>query len=126
MRGKNLWWMGNAVFLMVAVLPLGCQEQQRVAPSELAGPATGEDRVSHPSAVPAGQQSEPGQPTLQRRNPRYRLCKGDVLDLNFRFTPEFNQSVTVQPDVYITLRGLGDLHVEGKAVPKRLSKGFGG
>jgi polysaccharide export outer membrane protein len=58
-------------------------------------------------------------PSLQRRNPRYQLCKSDVFDLDFPFTPEFNQTaVTVQPDGYVTLRGVGDLHVEGLTVPE--------
>lgn len=110
MKGKCVWWMGNAVFLMVAVSPVVCQDQPRVASPESAGPTT--------ATMPADQQSEPGQPRLQRRNPRYRLCNGDVLDLNFPFTPEFNQTVTVQPDGYISLHGLGDLHVEGKTLPE--------
>jgi polysaccharide export outer membrane protein len=45
------------------------------------------------------------------------LVKDDVLQLNFALTPEFNQSVTVQPDGFITLLGVGDLHVEGQTVP---------
>lgn len=56
--------------------------------------------------------------SLQRRNPRYQLSEGDVLDLNFPFTPGFNQTVTVLPDGYIGLRGIGSLHVEGDTVPK--------
>src|ERR1700739_1115125 len=47
------------------------------------------------------------------RYPRYMLGADDVLDITFEFTPEFNQTVTVQPDGYITLRGAGDLHVGG-------------
>lgn len=58
-------------------------------------------------------------PSLQRRNPRYQLCKGDAFDLDFPFTPEFDQqTVTVQPDGYVTLKGVGDLHVEGLTVPE--------
>ena len=57
-------------------------------------------------------------PILQQRFPRYRLRAGDVLDLNFPFTPEFNQTVTVQPDGYISLRGGGDLHIQDKTVPE--------
>src|SRR5437588_8901159 len=53
-------------------------------------------------------------PTLQERYPRYRLRAGDVLDLNFPFTPEFNQTITVQPDGYITLRALGEMRVQDK------------
>jgi polysaccharide export outer membrane protein len=39
-----------------------------------------------------------------------------VLQLNFALTPEFNQTVTIQPDGFITLLGVGDLHVEGQTV----------
>jgi polysaccharide biosynthesis/export protein len=52
------------------------------------------------------------------RYPRYQLRADDVLDISFEFTPEFNQTVTVQPDGYVTLRGLGDVHVAGLTVPK--------
>jgi polysaccharide export outer membrane protein len=57
-------------------------------------------------------------PALQERNPMYLLCKGDVIERNFPFTPEFNQSLTVQPDGYVTLLGVGDIHVEGESVPQ--------
>jgi len=56
-------------------------------------------------------------PELHRRNPRYQLCKDDVLQLSFALTPDLNQTVTVQPDGYITLQGAGDLHVEGQTIP---------
>jgi len=51
------------------------------------------------------------------RYPRYELRADDILDITFEFTPEFNQTVTVQPDGFITLRGVGDLHVGGRPVP---------
>ena len=35
---------------------------------------------------------------------RYTLHPGDVLDIQYRYTPEFNQTVTVQPDGFISLR----------------------
>src|SRR5256884_6919943 len=44
---------------------------------------------------------------------RYRLEPGDVLEVQFRYSPEFNQTVTVQPDGYITLEIGGDLKVAG-------------
>jgi polysaccharide biosynthesis/export protein len=52
--------------------------------------------------------------TLQTRNPRYRLRWGDTLEIKFPLTPEFDQTVTIQPDGYISLLQLSDLHVEGK------------
>jgi polysaccharide biosynthesis/export protein len=43
--------------------------------------------------------------------PRYTLHPGDVLDLQYRYTPEFNQTVTITPDGYITLSLIGEVHV---------------
>ncbi len=58
------------------------------------------------------------EPVLQTHDPRYELRIGDTFDIGFRLTPEFNQTVTVQPDGYINLRDLPDLHVAGKTTPE--------
>src|SRR5947199_9976970 len=47
---------------------------------------------------------------------RHRLHPGDVLEIQYRYSPEFNQTVTVQPDGYITLEVGGDLKVAGMTV----------
>lgn len=57
-------------------------------------------------------------PQFGQREPRYLLRPGDVFDLQFEFSPEYNQSVTVQPDGFVMLRGAGDMHVAGKTVPE--------
>src|SRR5450759_3845411 len=41
------------------------------------------------------------------RHPLYRLSKSDTVDVNFTFSPEFNQALTVQPDGFVALRGAG-------------------
>jgi len=66
----------------------------------------------------AGNPQQTSQPVLQHRDPRYELCKGDIFELAFPFTPDFNQTVSVNPDGFITLAGLGDLRVAGKTVPE--------
>jgi len=38
--------------------------------------------------------------------------------LVFEYTPEFNQTVTVQPDGYVSLRNVGDIYVVGQTVPE--------
>lgn len=55
---------------------------------------------------------------FQERRPRYKLQAGDAFDIAFELNPEFNQTVTVQPDGYITLRGIGDVPVKGLTVPE--------
>ena len=55
-----------------------------------------------------GRADEKGNPALRgERRPFYRLHKSDVLDVDFIFSPEFNQTVSVQPDGYIGLKGVG-------------------
>ena len=67
------------------------------------------------SAAPTSTDTSPG---LHERNPRYRLRKGDTFDLDFALSPEFNQTIAVQPDGYVTLKGIGSIFVEGQTVPE--------
>jgi polysaccharide biosynthesis/export protein len=62
--------------------------------------------------------SSPPGPALQRRGERYHIVNGDVIDLQFQFTPDFNQTLTVEPDGYVVLKEVGDIHVEGETVPE--------
>ena len=57
-------------------------------------------------------------PQLAQRNPRYRINRSDILNLTFPLSPEFNQTVTVQPDGYITLQGAGSICILGMTVPE--------
>lgn len=58
-------------------------------------------------------------PQFQERDARYRIVPGDVFDVNFDLTPEFNQQlVAVQPDGFVTLRGVGDVKVAGLTTPQ--------
>lgn len=57
-------------------------------------------------------------PGLHQRNPRYQLRKGDTFDLDFELSPEFNQTVAVQPDGYVTLKGIGSIYIEGQTIPE--------
>jgi polysaccharide export outer membrane protein len=46
------------------------------------------------------------------RNPEYILQRGDVLDIRYRYTPEFDQLVTIGPDQRATL-SLGTILTSG-------------
>jgi len=91
------------------------QSQSNEAATQQADPveqalAHGVDHVDPAEAAPA--------PALDRRNSRYHIASEDVVELQFPSTPEFNQTVTVQPDGYITLKEIGDVQVEGDTVPE--------
>lgn len=54
-----------------------------------------------------GQADGTGNPTLGGRRPLYRLNRSDVVTLSFTLSPEFEQTLTIQPDGYIMLRDAG-------------------
>jgi polysaccharide export outer membrane protein len=65
-------------------------------------------------------QASSAQPQLQQRYPRYAIQRQDVLLLTFPLTPEFNQTVTVQPDGYVNLQNAESMHVQGLTVPEMI------
>jgi polysaccharide export outer membrane protein len=52
------------------------------------------------------------------RRPLYRIRKSDVVEIDFTFSPQFAQTVTVQPDGFIPLKGAELLYVEGETAPE--------
>jgi polysaccharide biosynthesis/export protein len=101
------------VSIVVTMVVALCAAQQ--GPQKTAVPGDASTR----SASPAGPVSDKPSPAFgSERNPRYELRADDVLDISFEFNPEFNQTVTVQPDGYLSLRGVGDVHAAGLTVPK--------
>ncbi len=62
------------------------------------------------------------------RHPLYRLRASDVVELTFAFAPEFNQSVTVQPDGFVSLKDLPEMYAENMTLPQfqtSLQKAYG-
>ena len=95
-----------ALALFVATVTFAAAAQDTTVPAR-----TG---ASSSSVASASTDTAPG---FHERNPRYRLRKGDTFDLDFELSPEFNQTVAVQPDGYVTLKGVGSIFVEGQTVP---------
>ncbi len=57
-------------------------------------------------------------PALQERHPRYQVMPSDVLAISFPLSTELNQTVTVQPDGFITLANVGSVYVQGQTTPQ--------
>jgi polysaccharide export outer membrane protein len=57
-----------------------------------------------------------------RSRPIYTLHTGDVIALAYRYTPEFNQTVTVQPDGYVNLDIVGSVDVGGLSIDQARRK----
>lgn len=56
--------------------------------------------------------------TAAPQQSRYQLKNGDTLDLTFVYVPEFNQTVTIQPDGFVSLRAVGDVRAGGLTTPE--------
>ena len=95
------------------------------APTFLRGQESGAGGATTPSAGSASANGSSSlganQPTLEHRNPRYRIQRDDVLSLSFPLSNEFNQYVTVQPDGYVNLEGAGSLYIQGMTVPEAVA-----
>ena len=105
-------WIRFACALLLTVLLAGMSAaaQERAA-ATMNGP-TSDDQSTASSAVRSDR------PLLEKRAPRYQVRSSDVLKISFPITPEFDQTVMIQPDGYITLRAAGDLYVEGMSLPE--------
>jgi polysaccharide biosynthesis/export protein len=91
--------MRKRLWVVVAVLVSAVMLAQTTTLS----PASGQDKNT---------------PTFSERYARYQLRPGDIFDLFFEFTPEFNQTLTVQPDGFVALRDAGEINVNGLTVPE--------
>jgi polysaccharide biosynthesis/export protein len=108
-------------FIALAILILQCglafaQEQkpglsgdQQSSPSGLTGAGMG----SSSTAAMAGGADGLGNPLGGKRHPLYRLRPSDVVQISFTVAPEFNQTLTVQPDGYVMLKDAGMVEVQG-------------
>jgi polysaccharide biosynthesis/export protein len=101
-----LWW-GDSV----------AQEEQTsssidgIARSGLTGVEAGKHL---PEVANTGRADRLGNPLLGgERRPLYRLRPTDVVEISFTVAPEFNQTLTVQPDGYVMLKDAGQAEAQG-------------
>ncbi|MGC2491145.1 MAG: polysaccharide biosynthesis/export family protein [Candidatus Sulfotelmatobacter sp.] len=91
---------------------LGASPQS--SPTGQTGTGTGSTGMA---AAKPGQADGKGNPKLGgERRPLYRLTRSDVVALSFTLSPEFDQTLTVQPDGYIALKDAGPVFAQGLTV----------
>jgi polysaccharide biosynthesis/export protein len=108
--------MRSALGMLVCVLWTGVYAQENSQP-ESHSQARPLELPSSETAIMPSDTVDPVSPQPWTGG-RYRLTPSDVVELRFPYVPEFDQTVTVQPDGYISLRGLGDLRVQGRTLPE--------
>lgn len=110
MNNKGMLLAVFAFILTPSACPFASQDSAKQASTDQALQASKGNN--------SGNTQEADRPAPQKRDWRYRLQAGDSFTVNFPLTPEFNQDVAVQPDGYVTLRGLGEVPVVGKTLPE--------
>jgi polysaccharide biosynthesis/export protein len=100
----------SAVFAQARANP-NLSESQETSRSSLTGAGAGGSSTT--AAKPGGADGL-GSPVLGgERHPLYRLRPSDVVEISFTVAPEFNQTLTVQPDGYVMLKDAGMVEVQG-------------
>lgn len=95
----------------VATAAAGALMAQQVTPVNLGTAAA--------PAPPAPVSRGADQPTVttESNSSRYAIQRQDTLTISFPFSPELNETVTVQPDGFINLLGAKSLYAQGLTVP---------
>ena len=93
---------------------------QSASQDGLTGAGRGDGRTT---AAKPGEADGLGNPILGgERHPLYRLRPSDVVEVSFTVAPEFNQTLTVQPDGYVMLKDAGLVDVQGLNLQEFLEK----
>jgi polysaccharide export outer membrane protein len=86
-------------------------------PTHLAIPAlaqtAGADNTETSMADGIRNPNKRGPALTGERRPLYRLRKSDVVEIQFTFSPEFDQAVTIQPDGFVALKAVDSILAEG-------------
>ena len=115
LRFKAFVWLA-IICLVSAAVGLGQEPKTTTTAKNDKGANVPPAEVVQQQQVPADANAD--HPGLQHRNPRYRVNRDDVLQINFALSPELNQKVTIQPDGYITLQSIGSIYIAGMTVPE--------
>jgi len=107
MRAVSLAHYGGwlACALLALATPL-CAQTQQQSPSAASWPADLPPPTLTNTPSPTGSSAY------------YTVHPGDVLVVNFRYTPEFNDEITVGPDGRGVLKAAGDIMLAGLTLPQ--------
>jgi protein involved in polysaccharide export with SLBB domain len=112
MKKTNLRLTLPFVFLLAFTGPV-LGQQKSLAENKTPTPTATAMPPGHGSSLLNTANSGERAPALQHRDERYRIGASDVLGLTFPLTPEFNQTISVEPDGFASLAGAPEVHLEG-------------
>ena len=110
---------GKAAIFVVVLLCCVAQQQLVVAASQEQQSETTVGPTKSTETTKSGKAGGEQSPALTGvRRPLYRLRTSDVIEINFTFSPQLDQTVTVQPDGFIPLKGTEAVYAQGRTLPE--------
>jgi polysaccharide export outer membrane protein len=76
------------------------------------------ERGNNSTTAETGRAEGLGNSLLGGCHPLYRLRPSDVVEVTFTVAPEFNQTLTIQPDGCVTLKDAGAVLAQGLTLPQ--------
>ena len=111
MARVGVFRLGLALLLLSAPASIWAQVAPVAATPVAAKSSTQADsRDDHPTDANGVDRHE--------RHPRYQVQREDIIAVSFPLSPEFDQTVTIQPDGYVSLTGTSSVYIEGMTVPE--------
>lgn len=104
---------------IVAFCAVGFAQERGIEAANIQSPQsrlTGAGVGTKSTAAKHGRADGTGNSLLGGRRPLYRLKPSDVVEVTFTVAPEFNQTLTVQPDGFVTLKDAGAVEAQGLTV----------
>jgi len=93
--------------------------------AQVAAAATGEESTGVEAKGMIARSDDRGaapSPDFSSRTPLYKLCPSDSFEVDFPYTPEYNQTMTIRPDGFVNFREIGDMHIAGMTLPELTEK----
>ena len=118
-RNSRRWPVAaiSSLVTFVVVAVAGCIVQpeltEAVAQTE---EATAAGKTGREAPKPSEADGERSPALTGARRPLYRLQRSDVVEIQFPFSPELDETVTVQPDGFLALRRAQAVYAEGRTV----------
>jgi polysaccharide export outer membrane protein len=111
--------MTRMVICFVFAVTCCLEQQELVAVAQQSPPAVAAEKSGVATTTKPGVADGVWSPALTgERRPLYRLQRSDAVEIDFTFSPEFDQVVTVQPDGLVALKGTKSIVAEGLTVPE--------
>lgn len=103
---------------LIAVASAGCVVQPELAKAvaQSQGAVAGAEQTGQQAPEPSEADGKRSPALTGERRPLYRLQRSDVVEIQFPFSPEYGETVTVQPDGFVSLRSAKAVYAEGETV----------